>query len=128
MIKIYETINDARLVTTVETDGVSRVITFAGGAVLPVWKAAVFQCEEVKWQNALEKSSSYGISYRLRTTIVAAEPKTELQTTKEVFNKQSAIEWLRIKFGLRFSASTSVKQLEQAAAERGYTFSNWIKA
>lgn len=124
-MKIYETINDARLVTTIEIGGENRVITFSGGRLSPEWRAAVFQCEEPNIQMALEKSSSYNISYRLRTTVSAVEPKIELHNVEEVFNKQSAIEWLRIKFAVRLAASTSVRQIEQIAAERGYTFLNW---
>ncbi|MEG0499494.1 MAG: hypothetical protein RR550_00050 [Rikenellaceae bacterium] len=125
MIKIYETINDARLVTSVEVDGVSRSISFVGGAVVPVWKAAVFQCADAVLQRAIEGSPAFGVSYRLRKAVVAAKPVKELQNVAEVTTKQSAIEWLRIHFDTRFSVATNPDLLVQMAAEKGYVFLNW---
>lgn len=125
MIKIYETINDSRLVTSVEVEGKSRVISFVGGAVVPLWRAAVFQCEDPVLQCAIENSSAYGVSYRLRETVVVKKESREMTNVAEVTTKQSAIEWLRINFDTRFSVATSPDLLVQVAAEKGYVFLNW---
>lgn len=125
MIKIYETINDSRLVTSVEVEGKSKVISFVGGAVVPVWRAAVFQCDDLALQIAIEHSSAYGVSYRLREIMVLNVVKKEMKNVPEVTSKQSAIEWLRINFDTRFSVATSPDLLVQVAAERGYVFLNW---
>lgn len=126
MVKIYETINDARLVTTIETESGSRVISFVGGAVAPVWRAALFQCDDPQLQQAIENSSEYGVNYRLRLAVVVPkEQRRELQNVAEVTSKQAAIEWLRINFDTRFSVATNPDLLVQTAAEKGYIFLNW---
>lgn len=126
MVKIYETVNDARLVTTIETEGGCRVISFVGGAVSPVWRAALFQCDDPLLQEALERSSEFGVSYRLRQEVVTlSEQKKELKNVTEVISKQSAIEWMRINFGACFSVATNPDLLVQMAAEKGYVFLNW---
>lgn len=125
MIKVYETINDARLVTSVEIDGRSVSVAFVGGAVVPQWRAATFRCEDEALQCALELSTAYGVSYRLKEVTESECRAVELKNVDEVTNKQKAIEWLRQNFDLRFSVAVTPDLLVAAAEERGYIFLNW---
>lgn len=126
MVKVYETIVDARLVTSVEVDGKYHTVTFVGGSLSPKWRAAMFVCEDETLQRAIESSTSYGVSYRLKDIKKSESSKDiVLINVEEVTNKQSAIEWMRKNMDKRFALSVDVSILTETAAEGGYVFLNW---
>lgn len=128
-MKIYETINCARLVTDVTVDGECRVVSFEGGAALPIWRAGSFQTSDKKLQHAIEQSPSYGKSFRLRSRVENPLVVKEqiLKNIAHVTNKQIAIEWIRINLNIIYSLATNSDIIRQTAAEKGYSFLNWIK-
>lgn len=130
MIKIYETIEAARLVTTIEVGTENKTIVFVGGAVYPMWRSGIFTTGEVSIQEAIEKSSSFGVSYRLKESVNSmkkSDDKVVLKNIEEVRNKQSAIEWMRINMFQSYTIATSADLIRDMAYQEGYLFINWIK-
>lgn len=127
-MKIYETINSARLVTDVTIEGRCRVLSFEGGAVSP-WRAGLFQTDDEILQRAIEESPSYGKSFRLRMCVETPSVVKEqvLKNIAHVTNKQMAIEWVRIHLGIVYSLATNPEVIRQSAVEKGYSFLNWTK-
>lgn len=125
MIKIYETINDIRLVTSIDHKGSYTSISFNGGCTVPRRRNGVFRTDDHELQESLEKSSSYNKDYRLRMEFNAPEPQKELIVIDSVTNKQMAIEWMRINLDITIDNLTASEVIVGIATENGYYFSRW---
>ncbi len=125
MIKVYETIGTARLVTSIMVNGNPITITFAGGQLQPSFRRGTYRTNSLEIQQALEQDSAFGVEYRLKSeTAITAEPR-KMTTVEEVVNRQTAIEWMRRELGIKLNITTKSQRIIERAAENGYLFINW---
>ena len=127
MMKVYETVNDVRLITTISLGSINVAITFDGGTSYPVWRPGRFQTEDKALQKAIEASPSFDKSYVLckikREKVNKIE--VELKNIDDVKNKQQAIEWIRLNLNIKFKEVPDELTLRQMGVENGYSFLNW---
>ncbi len=126
MVKIYETINEVRLVITVGVGTETQTISFTGGRLYPNRRNGTFRTDDKRLQDALESDTAYGVEYRLKESIEVTKENTPLLTVEEVTNRQSAIEWMRRKLGIKFGITAKSETIIARAADSGYVFINWI--
>ncbi len=126
MVKIYETINEVRLVMNVTCGDESKTVTFSGGRLFPERRNGTYRTDDPQMQRALESDSAFGVDFCLKESIEISKENKELLTVEEVVNRQSAIEWMRRTLGVKFNVTTKSETIIAHAAESGYVFINWI--
>lgn len=135
MIKIYQTINDINLTTSVATAGKRAVVKFIGGSVSADGKVLKFGCfstDNLELQNAIEKDSGYGKSFKcvgeseLRTEPTPdANLNPELTNIANVSNTNLAIEWIEANTEHKFIGRPNKAEVLDVAKSLNVNFVDW---